>query len=179
MKQLCQILAGLLLIAGLSAGGWWLIAEVIESLSDLDKLVQAALITVAGAALTAIAAFLVKKIEKKNEVEAQFREQKVQLFNDLLLQFSLLSEEGGKRDPEELVQFLRDFQRKLIFWGGPKVLTSFIAIRRGFTESKTIGDLGGALQILGDLILAMRKDLGLSNSNTSDRIQAAISAIVP
>ena len=62
-------------------GMWWLVAKLLESLSGLDEIVQAALIAVAGACITAITAIFVKKIEKKQEVEAQFRERKVELFN--------------------------------------------------------------------------------------------------
>ena len=171
-KQLWLSLAALLL--GL-LGMWWLVGKLLESLSGLDNLVQAALIAVVGASITAITAIFVKKVEKKNEVEAQFREHKVELFNSFLQEFHLLSRapEDERKSPEELTQYLRDFQIKLIFWGGPEVLISFLALRRGIGETKTLGDLGMMLQALGDMILAMRKDLGLSNRKIDKRSFAA------
>ena len=171
-KQLWLSLAALVVSL---LGMWWLVAKLLESLSGLDKIVQAALIAVAGASMTAITAIFAKKVEKKHEVEAQFRERKVELFNSLLKEFSLLSNapEEERKSQDELTQYLRDWQRKLIFWGGPEVLVSFLALRKELGESKTIGELGVMLQVFGDLILAMRKDLGLSNRKIDKRSFAA------
>ena len=101
----------------LLAIGWWFVGEVLEFLSKLDNIVLAALIAVGGAVVTAITNILVKTVEKKQAVEAQFRERKVELFNDLLSEFRFLSElsDEERKSPEELTRFLKDWQRKLIF----------------------------------------------------------------
>ena len=112
-------------------------------------------------------------VEKKHEVEAQFRQDKVDLFSGLLTRFDQLSSESNTNS-EQLVDFLKDFQRKIVFWAGPQVMTNYFALRKGhLTETRTIGDLGRSSQVMGALILAMRKDVGLSNFGLDPRTFAA------
>lgn len=151
------------LVLGLLAMFIWLIAKFVGVLVTLDSIVLAAVIAVGGAVITAITAILVKKVEKKHEVEAQFRENKVELFNSLLVEFDKLFDES-KDNPLEMVEFLKGFQRKLLFWAGPKVMKEYLALRTGTGKIETIDDTARSLQLMGTLILAMRKDLGLSNS---------------
>ena len=118
-------------------------------------------------------ALIVKRIERKHEVEAQFRQDKVELFNSLLVEFDEISE-ASDPDPQRTADFLKEFQRKIVFWAGPKVMKSYFALRHGLAgEMKTITDLGGSLQLMGNLLLAMRKDIGLSNVGLEPRTFAA------
>ena len=161
------------IILGLTFAAFWTAAKFLEVLASLDKLILAALIAVGGAVVTAITALIVKKLERKHEVDAQFRQDKVELFDSLLVEFDEISESSDP-DPQRTVDFLKHFQRKVVFWAGPKVMKSYFALRRGLSgDIKTIGDLGGSLQLVGALILAMRKDIGLSNFGLDPRTFAA------
>ena len=118
-------------------------------------------------------ALIVKRLERKHEVDAQFRQDKVELFSSLLIKFDQISK-PEEPDPQRMVDFLKEFQRKIVFWAGPKVMKSYFALRRGIAgEIRTIADLGGSLQVMGTLILSMRKDIGLSNLGLNARTFAA------
>ena len=142
----------------------WIIKEVFDLLENADKIVVVAVLGMAGLVITTISGLWIKKVEKRHEVEAQFREQKVEMFNDFLALFDKLAKNPEKGDPEDLVGLLKKWQINLTFWGGPKVLMSFLALQKDFGENKTISDYKRVvLERWGSLVLAMRNDLGLSN----------------
>ena len=72
-------------------------------------------------------------------------------------------EMAGSKSTEESAQFFREWQRKSMFWCGPNTVKTFLAFRTQSGEIKTLEDMGNMFQLLGDLVFAMRKDLGLSN----------------
>ena len=105
LKFLLGVVGSVLFLGILLGISWFLVTGVFDFLSELDKIILAALIAVGGAFITAITAIFVKKVEKKHEVEAQFREEKVALFNSLLQEFDKLSSKA-KKGTEELVYCL-------------------------------------------------------------------------
>ncbi len=160
-KILGQISLGLLALGILGLVGWGafeLFSWVKDAAADSDVVV-ASVIATAGVVLSALTAIVVKNIEKTQEVDAQFREKKFELFLEFLRQFDKLS--MGSDD--DLVVFLKDFQRRIVFWGSPNVLKCYFGLRVASTQTSTVKGLAGSLTSLSDLILAMRKDLGLSN----------------
>ena len=159
LKTVGKVLLGLLLLVGLALGAWWVLKAAWSGLSGLlDERVLAALIT---GALVAAGAIWVKHIEHRHFVEAQFRDSKVELFNEFIDALDKLATEGIPT--EELVQKMKEWKRKTLFWGGPKVLRGFLSLSELEGGDKTVGELARSVQVMGELILAMRKDVGLSN----------------
>ena len=158
LKAVGKVLLGLLLLAVLVFGTWWMLQAVFSALSNLDKSVFAALIT---GTLVASGAIWVKYIEHRHSVEAQFRDAKVELFND----FMNVLDKAAANDisTEEITQTLKEWKRRTLFWGGPKVMRGFLSLSELGSDSKTVGGMARGTQLIGDLILAMRKDVGLSN----------------
>ena len=146
----------LVILAGLS---WWLLSRLwLSFLSTMDTEVLAALVT---GALVASGAIYLKHIEHKHSVEAQFRDSKVKLFNEFMEMFDgLMHGDGGT---EEATATIRKWKRKLLFWGGPDVVRASLLLST-MQSGNTIGSLSDPMEKMGNLILAMRKDLGLSNS---------------
>ena len=159
-------------LIGLLIAFGWVINQLLEFMTGADKIALASMVAVIGVVATTISGFWIKKLEKKHEVEAQFRERKVKLFEGFLREFDKLSNEGGDLSEDDLVTYLKDWQRKIVFWGGPQVVSKFLALR-SMGEAKTIADTAKMLQVMGELILAMRKDLGLSNRGFSGQVFAA------
>lgn len=158
LKQVGKFISGMLLLAGLVYGTWWMLHAVWSVLFSLDKSVLAALIT---GTLVASGAIWVKYIEHRHSVEAQFRDAKVKLFNDFM---EFLDQMATKViTTEEGTNMLKEWKRKTLFWGGPKVMAGFLSLSKQRSDSKTVGEMARHVQVLGDLILAMRKDVGLSN----------------
>ena len=158
LKEVGKGLLGLILLAILALGTWWVLRAVWSELSGLDKSVFAALIT---GTLVASGAIWVKFIEHKHSVEAQFRDAKVELFNEFM---GTLDKMGSEDIPaEEMIPIMKEWKRRILFWGGPKVMRGFLSLSTLPTNTKTVGEMSRSMQVMGKLILAMRKDVGLSN----------------
>ena len=158
LKEVGKVVLGLILLAGLVLGTWWVLRAVWSELSGLDKSVFAALIT---GTLIASGAIWVKFIEHKHSVEAQFRDPKVELFNEFMGTLDTLVAEDIPA--EELIPAMKEWKRRILFWGGPKVMRGFLSLSSLPARNKTVGEMSRSMQVIGDLILAMRKDVGLSN----------------
>ena len=76
--KILQVLTILICLV-LAVFAFWIFRGVAGFLLEADSIIHAALIAVGGAAVTAIANFWIKSIEKKHEVEAQFRQHKVDI----------------------------------------------------------------------------------------------------
>ncbi len=154
---------GLILISvigALLAGVYWVISSVWEELISIDaKLaigIVAAVGTVFGATLTVT---LGKYFERKQAVEAHFRERKVEIYDEFLKElFKLFGYEG--RLDEGFVPFLQEWKRKMVVWGGSNVLLTYI---KWITHLSNTEPDAETMFFMGDFLLAMRKDLGLSN----------------
>ena len=139
-------------------------------LLGLDPIIHAAFITVGGVALTMFGSFIFKRLENKYAVDAQFRQAKAELFMEFMKALDDLgSSEKTKRIKrgDNLLNFLREFRRKTMFWCSPKVMEAFDKLKNysasNVGEGNTVKWLHDTLMIYGELILVMRKDLGLSN----------------
>ena len=158
LKAVGKVLLGLFLLAGLIFGTWWVLKTVWSALSGLDKSVFAALIT---GTLVAAGAIWVKHIEHRHSVEAQFRDAKVRLFNEFMRTLDKVA--AGGMTATELTPAMKKWKRKTLFWGGPKVMRGFLSLSAQEIDNKTVGGMARSVQVMGNLILAMRKDVGLSN----------------
>lgn len=67
-------------------------------------------------------------------------------------------------DPQELVQYLFKFKSDILLWGSPKVIRAQI-------EFETVSGSGNTKKVfsaVNSLYLAIRDDIGLSNSGLSN-----------
>ena len=148
----------LLLLSGLGLGAWWVLQVVWSAFSGLNKEIAASL--VAGT-LVAAGAIWGKYMERRHSVEAQFRDAKVALFNEFMK--ALDQAVDGSKSPDEFTSMLKEWKRKLLFWGGPKVMARYLSLGERLGHVNTVQEMALSTQAMGDLILAMRKDIGLSN----------------
>ena len=159
------------IVLALLAGGIYIVylagGKVATWFAELDVVIQAASIAVGGAVLTAVTALIVKKIENKHAVDAQFRKDKADLFLGI--------HEGFRRDV--FIQEHEDQTRQQsgqLAVGLPSkgdVLVQRFTMMK-FDELKTFAAssvdkeqtvfrIGTLLKLYGELVLTMRKDLGL------------------
>ena len=164
MKQTTSNVLGFLMLAVLCAASYFLFDWLLGTLSTLDKNVIAALIVAAAATATALRA---KYIENRHSVEAQFRKDKVELFKDFYALFDSFRSDNAAERAQETVEFLQQWQQKLLFWCSPSVVNRFLDLRHGLVNAKTVEDVGKSLETMGKLILDMRKDVGLKKGTSS------------
>ncbi|MFV1922861.1 MAG: hypothetical protein ACMZ63_09670 [Methylotenera sp.] len=106
----------------------WLIYHIFRLIwAELISINPQLAVAVVAAATTLIAStatvMLGRYFERKKEVEAHFRAEKIKIYDEFLSELFKLFEnpsENEKKDDSEddLVNFLRQWQRKLILWGG-------------------------------------------------------------
>ena len=167
MRPVKWILIGVVvLLVGFTLG-----TPFVQWVSGQEAIVQAALIASIGAPVTAFTHFLGKRVENKNQIEASFREKKIDLYLRFVthLDSYFHPEQGGNKSTKHTVKVLLDFQRKLVFWCGPATTRKFLKFKKALVRPDedmaegSVGRLAHHSELFSELLLAMRRDLGLSN----------------
>lgn len=171
LRKVASIVVGLLVFAAITGllvlgvmGAAWLWRTFL-SVSDE---IQVALVTAAATVLAATCAVVLgRSFDRKREIDAHFREKKLAIYDEFLQFLFGLMHERGQNDvsgAEEVsqahVDFLREWQRKLILWGGSSVIVVYIGWMRRFRSGAM--DLS-SVTTMDEMFRAIRKDLGLSN----------------
>ena len=161
IKEKLHLILGFALIGGSGYGGYKLIVTIWAQLLSLDKQLSVALLTAFTTVIVAtLTVMLGRYLERKKEIESHFRASKIQMYDEFLAAYFKLF--GGENDTDiDLVSFLREWQRKMIVWGGAPVLVAYIAwaqhLKKGEPDAQTFF-------LMDEFFRAMRKDIGLSNS---------------
>ena len=170
MKKIGSILLGLVLLGTVLAVIIWIIYKIWAQFKLLDPAVSTALLTAAATVLVAtITVVLGKYYERKKDIEAHYRTKKTEIYDAFLVElFKMFYFEShvnkGKKSPnqtEQLVKFLREWQRKMILWGGQDVLRKYILWMSHL--KKNVPDVE-AMFLMEDFFFEIRKDLGHKNS---------------
>lgn len=141
---------------------YWVISGIWNQFKVLDKQVAIGLLTAATTILVSTTTVVLGRyLERKKEIESHFRTQKIEIYDDFLKEFfKLFNDAGAGKEPEDMVPFLREWQRKMIVWGGQDVLKSYIdwmaRLKSGEPDAK-------AMWMTEDFFRAIRKDLGHSS----------------
>lgn len=103
--------------------------------------------------------------ERIKETEAHFRTSKVQMYDEFLKEiFGLLNDtkdtQAQDTSSNELVSFLKEWQRQLVLWGGDDVLAAYIKWKNHLSARAPDAS---SIFFLEDLYRAMRADVGLSS----------------
>lgn len=144
-KWIMQIATGLIVLALLFGGAFWLLRTFFQYLSAVPKELGAALVaaiaTICVATLTVVVG---RYYERKKELDALYRDKKTEIYDEFLKEFFKLffNEDRDVSTNESLVPFLREFTRKLILWSGPQVIESFVAwkdhLAKGVPDAQSI-----------------------------------------
>ena len=157
-----QMVLGLLLLGILVSLGCFLIAYIFHKLISLDQPLIVAIIAAAVTVITSTITVVVGRIlERKKEIEAHFRQQKYDQYDELLKILYEFFDSKNTDDPDEAtVKRLREWQRKLILFSGPKTIHMFVLwmanLKGGNPTVRTI-------LLMEDFFKALRTDLGISN----------------
>ena len=125
MKKSASMVFALALLAGIGWGAYWIMVQIWGQFKLLDPKVSVAILTASTTVLVAtLTVVLGKYYERKKDIEAHYRQKKTDIYDEFLCEFFKIfhsDEESDEANPE-LVKFLRDWQRKMILWGGQDVL---------------------------------------------------------
>lgn len=163
MKKAASMIFALVLLASTGWGIYWVVVQIWGQFKLLDPNVSLALLTASTTVLVAtLTVVLGKYYERKKDIEAHYRQKKTEIYDEFLCEFFKIfySEEKGDDENPELVKFLREWQRKMIIWGGQDVLMKYISwmanLRKRNPDTRT-------MFMMEEFFLEIRKDLGHKN----------------
>ncbi len=163
MKKLLSSLFVLLIFGLILWGFYSFFSYVFNKLLELDSTVSAGIIAAfVTVIISTITVMLGRYYERKRDIESHHRASKVEIYDEFLSKiFSLFYGADIEANEEELIKFFQDWQKKIILWGGQEVLAKYIEwmtlLKSGALDVRI-------MDLTNDLIMAIRKDLGHSNS---------------
>lgn len=166
IKQILSMLLGLGIVGGLLWLFYKIIALVFQTLSTLDSNVSIAIVagsaTILASTLTVV---ITRYYQTKRDREAAHRDKKIDLYDEFLSKLFeiFLGDDKEKKNNKNLVAFLREIQRKITLWSGPDVIRAYAEWHYELTTQGDIPKAKGMIKMM-DFFLALRKDLGHSNS---------------
>ena len=172
-----NLLIGLVIIVVVIAGVIWLssafLGVVWSALKALwgviisidPKLAAGIVIAVATVFGTVYSATITvvkgKREDRLLSIEAHFREIKTEIYNTFLVElFKVFAGKGKDMDAETLMAGIQDWNQKAILWAGPNALQSYIRWIEHLRSGKVDAE---SLFLMGEFVLSLREDVGLSN----------------
>lgn len=168
MRKIILQIVGLAILGVLVFVVYWSITQAWDQFKLLDPKVSAGLLTAATTVLVAtLTVVLGKYYERRMDVEAHYRVKKTEIYDEFLSEFFKLfhtddKQDGSEQDGNELVDFLGDWQRRMILWGGQDVLLKYIAWMGHLNKSAGNPD-ARTMFMMDEFFIAIRKDLGHKN----------------
>lgn len=121
-------------------------------------------VAVVAAATTLIAStatvMLGRYYERKKEIEAHFRSEKIKIYDEFLAELFRVFESGGETS-DDLVKFLREWQRKLVLWGGSNVLSTYF---KWMGRLKSTTPNAQTIFLMDEFFRALRSDIGQNSA---------------
>jgi hypothetical protein len=164
--RLRQFFTGLIGLAILGFLGWLLFSvfrSAWHSLVGVNPQLAGALVTGAATILVGTATVMLGRyFEREREIEAQFRTKKIEIYDQFLCELFKVFHAGSQElVNDQLVGFMRDWQRKLVLWAGPEVLRTYFL----FMSRLKAGDPDAqAVLLMDDFFRALRSDIGQSSA---------------
>lgn len=163
LKQLFFATLGFVLLIALSAGLYLLVKAMWNAFAALNPQMGAALVTgffTVTVSITAVA--FGRYLEKAKEVEVAYRDKRLKVYEDFVDRFFALTAESGSEEQKqkEFTRFLRDFNKKMILWGGSRTVHTYVAMMHRMADDATAAKSVFSME---EFYQAAREDLGLEN----------------
>src|SRR6185312_6274326 len=142
-----KLLLSVLLIVGFGIGMVWLAVAIVRSgwhAAVANPTIAIAAISAIATVFTAtVTVMLGRYFERKKEIEAHFRADKIKIYDAFLSEFfSTFQSAGEGKEDTDLVDFFREWQRKVVLWGGSEVLRAYIKwmahLKNGKPDAQTV-----------------------------------------
>jgi len=157
LRTFLSLLLALTLIGGM---GWLLYLSTQSVWRALVGVNPQLAVAVVAAATTLIAStatvMLGRYFERKKEIEAHFRAEKIKIYDEFLAELFKVFESGGEAS-DDMVKFLREWQRKLVLWGGSNVLSAYF---KWMQRLKSTTPDAQTVFLMDEFFRALRADIG-------------------
>jgi hypothetical protein len=160
-KDVVLSVVGIALCALLLWMGFVSVRAIWHAIVDIKPELAVGIITGAATLLGAtITVMLGRYYERKREIEAHFRTDKIRIYDEFLRELFTVFRSGEETDSKKLTEFLREWQRKLLLWGGAEVLRSYFdwmsRVKSGRHDAQMFF-------LMDSFFRALRKDIGQSS----------------
>jgi hypothetical protein len=149
----------LLALAFVGGMGWLLylgIQAVWRALVSVNPQLAVAVVAAATTLIASTATVMLGRyFERKKEIEAHFRAEKIKIYDEFLAELFKVFQSGGDAT-DSMVTFLREWQRKLILWGGSNVLSAYF---KWMNRLKSTPD-AQTFFLMDEFFRALRADIG-------------------
>ena len=161
MKKILTLILGFSIIGGIGYGFYVAVAGLWELFLSLDKQLSIGLLTAFTTVfVSTLTVMLGRYFERKREIESHFRASKIQMYDEFLSEFFKLFGDEEYNDGD-LVPFLREWQRKMIVWGGAPVMSAYIKWNKNLKKNEPDA---ASVFLMDKFFRAMGKVIGLTNS---------------
>lgn len=161
VRSTASILFVLAVVVGVGWGAYLAARGVWRTLLGVNPTLAVAVIAGAATLLAStITVMLGRSFERKKEIEAHFRAEKIKIYDEFLAELFKVFHSGGEAANDQMVEFLREWQRKLVLWGGSNVLTAYFNWMnrlKGSPDAQTIF-------LMDEFFRALRADIGQSSN---------------
>ena len=165
LKGISIFLISLLLISGFVYLVFIISSYIFDTFSSLEKEISAGIIAASATILVSVITVVIgKHLEKKKEIEHQLRIQKTEIYEKYMEKMFQVLTSGQKFPEKEMTKYFGEFSRKLILWGGKKVIKSYCDFRIFGTQELNNKDKS-ILLYFEKVLFEIRRDLGNSNRN--------------
>jgi hypothetical protein len=163
-KKAINLVVGFAIIALIIWLFWRITRSIWLQFVQLRPEIAVGLVTASATILAATATIVIGRMyDRRREIESHFRARKVEIYDEFQKELSRVFH-SKTSETVSLTDFLRDWQRKMIVWGGSSVLLRYITWMKYLQRMPANAE--GFFK-MGDLFLEMRKDVGLSNRGIS------------
>jgi len=161
LHSLLPPLLALALIGGVLWGLYVAARSVWVSLVGVNPQLAVAVVAAATTLIASTATVMLGRYyERRKEIEAHFRSEKIKIYDEFLAEL-FKTFHGGDQSSDEMVKFLREWQRKLVLWGGGNVLAAYfkwMSSLKGIPNAQTI-------YLMDEFFRALRSDIGQSSNS--------------
>jgi hypothetical protein len=160
-----RLALGLVSLGVLLTGAYFALRALVTAFSDLDKSVEAALIT--GFATITVATISIvgaRYFEQKRAIAREIHEKQIPMYEEFVrFMFRVFGLGGEAPSEDEIVDFLRSFTTSLIVWGSNRLIVEWSAFRRAaILQANANGNPSDPANIFlfEKLLVAIRQEFG-------------------
>ena len=149
------------LTAALTYGVFWVTRTVWSALVSVNPQLAVGVVAAATTLVVSTATVMLGRYyERRKEIEAHFRSEKIKIYDEFLAELFKLFQ-GEAQSSDDMVKFLRQWQRKLVLWGGAAVLTAYF---KWMNRLKRVPD-AQTVFLMDEFFRALRADIGQSSGS--------------
>lgn len=172
-RQILLAIIGLLFFAAFAYGIFLTVRGAARILTSMDSDLAVAIITAAAMAFVSVLSIVLgKAYEARSLVQKEHREKKIPVYEDLIkFMFRILIgvKTGDAPTEKEILDFMSDFNQRIMVWGSDDVLAAWVSWKRIATNEAEVKANPMQLMLLYEqLILTIRRDLGHKNKKLNE-----------